>query len=225
MNWNEFNSETTLELSLLKRIEHQLQIAIKSRGFAKLLLSGGSTSMNLYRKFNSFSIDWQKVEIGLVDERWVENESKDSNYKNIKTALGDEIIAKGSFTPMVYDLESEDVNLHLCRKKNNSFLGEKTIVLLGMGTDGHTASLFPNTSSTEMALSAIQPDILTNEAPSKPKKRITHNLKSLLNTQKLLLYVRGKKKKEVINNAKENLLPISYCINSHSADLEIFWSP
>ena len=225
MNWNEFNSETTLELSLLKRIEHQLQIAIKSRGFAKLLLSGGSTPMNLYRKFNSFSIDWQKVEIGLVDERWVENESKDSNYKNIKTALGDEIIAEGSFTPMVYDLESEDLNLHLCRKKNNSFLGEKTIVLLGMGTDGHTASLFPNTSSTEMALSAIQPDILTNEAPSKPKKRITHNLKSLLNTQKLLLYIKGKKKKEVINNAKENLLPISYCINSHSADLEIFWSP
>ena len=57
-----------------------------------------------------------------------------------------------------------------------------------------------------MALSAIQPDIQTNEAPSKPIKRITHNLKSLLNTQKLLLYVKGEKKKEVINNARENLL-------------------
>ena len=56
----------------------------------------------------------------VLDERWVENESKDSNTKH-KTTLGDEIIAKCSFTPMVYDLESEDVNLHLCRKKNNSF--------------------------------------------------------------------------------------------------------
>ena len=61
--------------------------------------------MNLYRKFK-FSLDWEKVEIGLVDERWVENESKDSNYKNIKAALGDEIIAKSSFGSMVYDLES-----------------------------------------------------------------------------------------------------------------------
>ena len=62
--------------------------------------------------------------------------------KNIKAALGDEVIAKSSFTPMVYDLESEDVNLSLCRKRNNAFLDQKTIVLLGMGTDGHTASLF-----------------------------------------------------------------------------------
>ena len=113
----------------------------------------------------------------------------------------------------------------MCRERNNGFLGEKTIVLLGMGTDGHTASLFPNTHSTELALSAVEPDILTNQAPTNPFNRITHNLKSLLNTKKLLLYVKGDKKKEVIDSAKEKLLPISYCINSQSAELEIFWSP
>ncbi len=225
MNWNEFNSTATLEQNLLRRIEHQIQISIKSQGFAKLLLSGGSTPMNLYRKFNSFLIDWNKVEIGLVDERWVENESADSNFYNIKLALGQEITSLSSFIPMVYDLDSEDENLIQCRKRNYGFLDEKTIVLLGMGTDGHTASIFPNTHSTELALSAIHPDILTNQAPTNPSKRITHNLKSLLNTQKLLLYVKGEKKKEVIGSAKENLLPISYCINSHSAHLEIFWSP
>ncbi len=225
MNWNEFKFESLLENSLLKTIEHHLQISIKSQGFAKLLLSGGSLPMKLYRKFKFFLIDWNKVEIGLVDERWVDNESKYSNYNNISSALGEEIVNKSSFIPMVYNLESEHENLILCRERNNSFLDEKTIVLLGMGTDGHTASLFPNTHSTELALSAVEPDILTNEAPTNPPKRITHNLKSLLNTKKLLLYVKGDKKKEVIDNAKEKLLPISYCINSQSAELEIFWSP
>ena len=80
---------------------------------------------------------------------------------------------------------TEDVNLSLCRKRNNAFLDQKTIVLLGMGTDGHTASLFQIHFQLEMALSAIQPDIQTNEAPSKPAKRITHNLKSLLDTTKI----------------------------------------
>ena len=225
MNWNEFKFESSLENSLLKTIEHHLQISIKSQGIAKLLLSGGLFPMKLYRKFKLFLIDWNKVEIGLADERWVDNESKYSNYNIINSALGEEIADKSSFTPMVYNLESEYENLILCRERNNAFLDEKTIVLLGMGTDGHTASLFPNTRSTELALSAIEPDILTNQAPTNPPKRITHNLKSLLNTKKLILYVKGDKKKEVIDSAKEKLLPISYCINSQSAELEIFWSP
>ena len=65
MNWNEFKFESSLENSLLKIIEHHLQISIKSQGFAKLLLSGGSFPMKLFRKFKLFLIDWNKSQSGL----------------------------------------------------------------------------------------------------------------------------------------------------------------
>ena len=102
---------------------------------------------------------------------------------------------------------------------------QKTIVFLGMGSEGNTGSLFPGTEQTETALSSIEPDIILNVAPSAPLKRITHNLKSLLNTKKLILYINGGEKKEVFKNAKVDLLPISYFMNSQSSDLEVFWSP
>ena len=226
MNLLEFENTEELEISLLALIEKQLKIAIKANDNVLVLLSGGSTPINLYKRFNSISdIDWGKVSFGLVDERWLKNDSELSNFNNIFQALGAEITDNAVFLPMVYNTDDEAKNLVLSKTANSTFLNQKTIVFLGMGSDGNTGSLFPGTEQTETALSSIEPDIILNVAPSAPLKRITHNLKSLLNTKKLILYINGGEKKEVFKNAKVDLLPISYFMNSQSSDLEVFWSP
>jgi len=220
-----FESSSVLEDNLLSLIEVNLRIETKSSSEVKVLLSGGLCSLSLYKRFKEISkVNWSKVMFGLVDECWIDNETKKTNFYNISEALGDSILQKTSLTPLVYDLKDENNNLSLAKISNSVFLDEKSIVLLELGLDGHTASLFPETVQTENAISEIYPDISLNVAPFHPKKRLTHNLKSLLNSKKIILNILGKENEDVLKRAKKELLPISYIMNTLSSEVEIFWS-
>jgi 6-phosphogluconolactonase len=225
MIWKDFKTANSLEKELLNSIETNIRISLKENNEALILLSGGSTPLSLYKKFKEIKkIDWSKIKFGLVDERWVNNSSKDSNFYNISEALGGQIIEKSTFIPLVYDELNEKKNISQAKKANIEFLGKKTIVILGMGTDGHTASLFPDNSKTEIAISQLTPNILDNIAPISPKNRITHNLKSIFNSKKVILYIKGQEKKNVLEKSKIDLLPISYVINTLSTQVETFWT-
>jgi 6-phosphogluconolactonase len=225
MIWKDFKTTDSLEKELLNSIETNIRISLKENNEALILLSGGSTPLSLYKKFKEIKkIDWSKIKFGLVDERWVNNSSKDSNFYNISEALGGQIIEKSTFIPLVYDELNEKKNISQAKKANIEFLGKKTIVILGMGTDGHTASLFPDNSKTEIAISQLTPNILDNIAPVSPKNRITHNLKSIFNSKKVILYIKGQEKKNVLEKSKIDLLPISYVINTLSTQVETFWT-
>ena len=220
-----FESSTVLEDKLLSLIEVNLRIETKSSNEVKVLLSSGPSSLSLYKRFKEISkVNWGKVKFGLVDEKWIDNESKETNFYNISEALGNTILQNSSITPMLYDLKNENNNLSLAKLSNSVFLNEKSIVLLEMGLDGHTASLFPNTVQTENALSEIHPDISLNIAPFNPKKRLTHNLKSLLNSKKIILNISGQENEDILKRANKELLPISYIMNTLSSEVEIFWS-
>jgi 6-phosphogluconolactonase len=226
MIWREFSSQVELESELLSFIEKQCNIVVKSDGVASVLLSGGSTPLQLYSKFHKLNIsDWSKVKLGLTDERWVDLDSKYSNFKAISNALGESFLSNCPLHSLVHDLEDESKNIELAKSNNISFFQEKSIVLLGMGDDGHTASIFPGNEFTESALSENFPNISLNRAPDHPEKRITHNLRSILQTKKLILYVKGENKRKILDDAVDQLLPISYCMNSHASELEIFWTP
>ena len=220
-----FESSDALEDNLLSLIEVNLCIETKSSNEVIVLLSGGACSLSLYKRFNEISkVNWSKVKFGLADEKWVENESNETNFYKISEALGDTILQKASITPLIYDLKDEINNLSLAKLSNSVFLNEKSIVLLEMGLDGHIASLFPNTVHTENALSEIHPDISLNIAPFHPKKRLTHNLKSLLNSKKIILNILGNENEDILKRANKELLPISYIMNTMSSEVEIFWS-
>jgi len=225
MIWKDFKTADSLEKELLNSIETNIRISLKENNEALILLSGGSTPLSLYKKFKEIKkIDWSKIKFGLVDERWVNNSSKDSNFYNISEALGGQITEKSTFIPLVYDELNEKKNISQAKKANIEFLEKKTIVILGMGTDGHTASLFPDNSKTEIAISQLTPNILDNIAPVSPKNRITHNLKSIFNSKKVILYIKGQEKKDVFEKSKIDLLPISYVINTLSTQVETFWT-
>ena len=221
MNWNSFDDTYSLENKLLLHIASSLRISIKENNEALVLLSIGLNSISLYKRFSEIKkVDWSKVKFGLVDERWTSDKTKDSNFCTISNALGNEIVEKSSLVPLVFDPDDQS-NISLAKSSNLLFLDEKTIVILNIGKDGQIASLFPNDETTEKAISQISPNIISTTLS---KKCISHNLKSILNTKNIILYLKGEEHKLILNKAKKELLPVSYILNSISTQVEIYWT-
>jgi 6-phosphogluconolactonase len=222
MNWNSFNDTNSLENKLLFHIGSSLRISIKENNEALILLSGGLNSISLYKRFSEIKkIDWSKVKFGLVDDRWASESIKHNNFHAISNALGKKIVEKSSLIPLVFELDLEQNNISLAKSSNSLFLDEKTIVILNLGKDGKIASLIPNDENTEMAISQINPNIISTTLS---KKCISHNLKSILNTKNIILHLEGEEHKLTLNKAKKELLPVSYILNSISTQVEIYWT-
>ena len=119
--------------TLSASISHSLSDAIDAKGFASLVVSGGSSPLPLYNMLSMTDIDWSKVFIYLGDDRVVESNHKDSNEHLIKTQLMINNASKASFNSLLYpELRVNEIKLPF------------DIVLLGLGMDGHFASLFPD---------------------------------------------------------------------------------
>lgn len=225
MKWHEFTNPKALECALLSLFEAQLEEHLSLFGEAVVLLSGGSTPLGFYSKLHEIPIDWSKVSIGLVDERCVPLYSNESNYKCITENLHASITVKCKVHAMVEGVTNEDQNIAFANKNNIKFLKHKTIVLLGMGEDSHTASLFPGSKESANGLKAKSPSIISTISPQSPKHRITHNRASLLSTSKLILYIKGKRKKKVLMESCEDNTPISFFTIQENPMLNVYWTP
>tara|TARA_B110000196_G_C21022103_1_gene603323 strand:+ start:172 stop:849 length:678 start_codon:yes stop_codon:yes gene_type:complete len=224
MNWVDFINEKELIDSLLSNIETYINEDIDLHGEALVLLSGGSTPLTLYKRFKELAVKWEKVTIGLVDERYISKAAVNSNYFNIKKALGESIISKAYMKSLVEQLDNQQENLLLVRKINNDLFGQKSIVILGMGTDGHTASLFPNSHSIKRGIESKIPELIASNSPTEPVNRITHNRASILLTKHLILYIKGAEKKKVFEESSKIKAPISYFIEQQHPILNIYWT-
>jgi 6-phosphogluconolactonase len=208
-------SKEELEDALLQDIKFIISEDIIKFGKATILLSGGSTPSGLYRKLSSTQLDWSKVIVGLVDERFVENSIDFSNEKLVKTCFLINEAKNATFIPMIFSADNEALNL-LKTNESYTIFNDSSVIILGMGEDGHTASLFPNDSDSNKAMNSDQNIFFTN-SPSNPTRRITCTPKLLLSSKNIFLMLTGENKKEVLFSAAKNKLPISHFIGSITA--------
>lgn len=201
-----FESKSQLEEVLSKRIAQILQGEIAKKGQATLLLSGGSTPTHLYQKLGEIDLDWSKVHVGLVDERFVPQESPYSNERLIRENLMTTHAAAANFHPLVLDASDYDANLGLATLENEVF-EHPDVVVLGMGDDGHTASLFPTDEASQLA-SHSRAILANTNAPVEPIKRITFCGPTLKKGTHLFLMIIGKNKMEVLLKSEKNAYPI-----------------
>lgn len=222
-------SREQLEQELADYIISALQKDIHKYGTASMLVSGGSTPVDLFKKLSKYDIEWDKVNISLVDERYLPHDHHDQNGLLVKTHLIKDYAANALFLPLVLDSKDHIHNLRVVRAQIKMIERPFTLVILGMGEDGHTASLFPDALLLDegMALDSKK-DLIIIQPKKAPYQRITFTRKALLNTENLILHCYGIKKKNIIERAK-NLddyrpYPIQGFINQDQVELKIFWT-
>lgn len=204
-----FESKAELEKALATQIALDLTNAIEQKGSATLLLSGGSTPAGVYQLLSTYDIDWNQVSVGLVDERFVAADSPFSNYKLLQETIAINLAKNVVIFPMVVDADNYEENLKKSEAVYRIFT-EPDVCLLGMGPDGHTASIFPNDSASDEANTKESVALSNTNAPAEPTQRITLNGPVLRRTKSLYLMITGAQKKEIFDTSLTLSLPIAY---------------
>lgn len=206
MRTKHYRNTDELEQALFHEITTKINLSIEEFGDSRILLSGGNTPKALYAKIANAEIDWSKVIIGLVDDRNVDLSSEYSNERMLRETF----LSGDSQEPTIIGMANENDNLDVIKEQYSPFFERIDYTLLGMGEDGHTASLFPGDSPSEANLRNSVKDILFTTAPSYPTERITCSRGLIASSQSMGLMIIGESKLMVLNRAEEQMLPIGY---------------
>ncbi len=212
--WNRFDSRATLDQELARFAAQTLAEAIETRGHGYLVVSGGSTPMGFFQTLSqNQTLDWSKVTVTLADERWVAPDHADSNEALVYENLLQNAATSAQFESLYSGDETPEIGAATLDAKFSA-LPTFDLVILGMGGDAHTASLFPNTPALTQGLDPQSPHaLIAVHPPTAPHARISMTLARLLRTQNLVLHITGANKSEVFEQA---IAP-----ESHATDMPI----
>jgi 6-phosphogluconolactonase len=223
-----FNSASELVTVFSQRIADTLKQAISDKGVASLVVSGGSTPLPLFKALSVRSIDWSKVNITLADERWVEASDTASNEKMVREVLLQDKAAAANFIPLKTAHENAENAVEQLSSTFSKVGPPFDIVILGMGEDGHTASLFPCSAQIEEGLNVESSAIFIATQPTTaPHQRMSLTLRALVSSEHVFLHLTGHKKREVLNDALANSTALEKPIKAvcDSTDVELMWAP
>ena len=222
-----FDSRDALAEKLADDVCEQLHAAIAKRGEATLVVSGGSTPTPFFKALRARDLSWKQIKVLVADERWVMPDHDDSNEKLVREHLQPESII--SLAPMMADENLHDGAVrieHQLKAMTNPF----DVVILGMGEDGHTASLFPNHVVLEegLNLQTSHASLPVEDSPKPPPQRITLTAKRLMNCENLILHITGDAKKSVYETALQTddvkQYPIAALLKNTNPQPTIYWA-
>lgn len=198
-----FDNRDRLNAALADQIARRLSQAITHRGRATLAVSGGSSPVALFNALSERSLDWSQVTILPTDERWVGEDHEASNAAMIRRELLRNKAAKARLVSLYDDQVAYADAADVISDRIKSLSSPFDYVLLGMGTDGHTASLFPDAPDIDAALASRKACVLS-EPPSQSQQRISLSPVSLLNACAIGLLFFGQEKADVFAEAIEH---------------------
>jgi 6-phosphogluconolactonase len=214
--------------ALARRLGEVLSRAIVKRGKATLVVSGGTSPVRLFELLQQIPLDWSKVTVIPSDERLVPVDSDERNESMIRQTL----ITGLASDAVLVSLVSDENNPTACEKFANANLanldGPFDAVVLGMGNDGHTASLFPDASDIEYAIGADQLCIV-QDVPSQKRTRISLTPKALLNSCEINVLVFGDAKQDMLEKAAGSgpsaEFPIRIVLHQTQVPVTTYWAP
>lgn len=224
-----FDSRDELFGQLLQDVMAGLSSALESSDRASMLLSGGTSPGTLYEMMSQQTLDWANVWFGLSDERWVAPDHADSNEKLVHDTLLKNNASAANFIGLKLAVDDIEAGQEMSHQKLQALPRPFDITLLGMGLDGHAASLFPDSADTPAALDTANKMLChpirrgEGETP-----RISMTLNALLGSREIKLLIFGAEKWQVFEQAKalkSAQQPVSHILNQTQTPISVYWAP
>ena len=213
----DFADRQAVASALAQEISQRLDKAVSNNGNAVIAVSGGTTPRLFFNGLSCKSVEWPRVTVTLVDERCVPDDNERSNARLVKTHLVVNSAAAAKFVPL-FNNEAAAAKL-----------GHFDAVVLGMGTDGHTASFFPGGDRLAEALDRSgAARIVAMRTPAAGEPRLTFTLRALLDTEFIALHIEGEEKAHVLADALQpgpvEAMPIRAFLTVPEP-ITVYWSP
>jgi 6-phosphogluconolactonase len=216
---------------LAQHVADALQQALGQRGHALLAVSGGKSPIALFERLRQSPLNWSAVTVVLVDERCVPHTHPDSNTALVRQHLLQGPAAAAHFVPFFDEPPAGELNdeaLSTLARQSNERLATLAwpldVGILGMGEDGHTASLFPHAPGLAQALSS--PERVAWVRPSTaPHARLTLTLQALRSARELHLSIAGETKRAVLARAQAGIVadhPVSYVLQAGGGPVHVW---
>lgn len=225
-----FASGEALAEALAAAVAADLAAALTVRRQATLAVSGGNTPRRFLQALSRQPLDWSRVAVTLVDERWVPESDPRSNAALVRRHLLQGPAAAARFVPLHRPLETPEAALPELEQALEALPLPLDVAVLGMGEDGHTASFFAGGDLLDEALDPAGPGaVLPMRAPGAGEPRITLTAPVLLGARHLYLHIEGEAKRRVLEQATSpgaaaGSLPITRVLAFRTGPLDAYWA-
>lgn len=228
--WHEFTDAGRMASALADALQAIVVDAVAVRGRADIGLAGGSTPMAAYAALAERPLPWPQVSLALIDERFVPEHDPHSNAGAIKRAFAPALPAVGAFLGLYHPADDIAQAAAQADADIRARLGMLDATVIGMGADGHIASLFAESPDYETAMApgaaAVRP--LRFTPPSDKPDRLSFTLPRLLATRAALFCITGADKREVLERSLDGRAPqyaVARFLAAYDGPVDIFWSP
>ena len=220
----------TLARALAAQIAATLLAAVAARGTASLVVSGGRSPLRLFEILRNQPLDWSRICIALADERWVAPDDADSNERLVRNHLLKDGAAAARFLGLKNAAPTPDLGAVSAWQTFARVPRPFDTVVLGMGDDGHTASLFPRSPNLPSALNrGAAAGCVGMWSPQPPQPRLSLNLTALLDARRIVLMISGAAKWSTYAAAcaagPEAEMPVRAVLRQSRTPVDVMWSP
>mgnify|MGYP000053002366 CR=1 FL=1 len=221
MEFNEYADAEMMMIDLANVLAGELETALLSHDRVTFAVPGGTTPGPIFDTLCAVDLGWDRVNVMLTDERWVPAHSDRSNTKLLQERLLVEKAAAATYVPLYADAPTPEDKLPMLSAGIAPLL-PINVMLLGMGADMHTASIFPEADQLDLALNGS--DVLVAmRAPNAPEPRITLSAQVLKGAMSRHVVIIGDEKRAALERARK-LTPIEAPISAVLNDAVVHWA-